>query len=261
MSKRHTEAQSHGHHGHGGDDSQGGGGPGSGPIVSLQSGAEAAEKPTTQGDPSEDAVTSAGQVAAEGAEPAPEGGDAIAALRAEIEKLKAELREQASLLQDRERAAAELKDKYLRALAESENVRRRMRQQSEDTVRRERENLLRDLLPVVDNLDRAVGAARGGDNGKSIVEGVEMVLAALLDFLKRQGVTPQTAVGQPFDPARHEAIDHVSSGGHPPNTVVEEAHRGYQIGERVLRPARVVVAKGADEAASPPERKNGESQA
>ena len=147
-------------------------------------------------------------------------------------------------LAEKERELAELKDKYLRALADAENMRKRLRQQSEESIRLQRENLLRDLLPMVDNLERAVEAARGGGNGKPIVEGVEMVLRSLLDFLRSQGVTPQEAVGRPFDPQFHEAVDHVESADHPPNTVISEFHRGYRIGERVLRPSRVAVAKG-----------------
>ncbi len=167
----------------------------------------------------------------------------------------AELREQ---LANKDKEIAELKDKYLRAVADTDNIRKRMRQQSEDAIRLQRENLLRDLLPITDNLERAVEAARGGGNGKPIVEGVEMVLRSLLDFLRSNGVSPRESVGRPFDPQFHEAVDHVESGEHPPNTVISEFHRGYQVGERVLRPARVAVAK-APSGASPsdgPPRKN-----
>ncbi len=138
---------------------------------------------------------------------------------------------------------SELKDKYLRVLADAENARKRIRQQSDESVRLQRENLLRDLLPIVDNLERAVEAARGGGNGQPIVEGVEMVLRSLLDFLRANGVTPVTAVGQTFDPQLHEAVDQVHSAQHPPNVVVSEFHRGYVIGDRTLRPARVAVTK------------------
>jgi molecular chaperone GrpE len=160
----------------------------------------------------------------------PAGPDAL------VEKLQTQIAEQ-----DKELAV--LKDRYLRALADSENARKRIRQQNDETVRVQRENLLRELLPIVDNLERAVDAARAGGNGKPIVEGVEMVLRSMLDFLKSHGVTQLTAVGQPFDPQRHEAVDQIESSGHPPNTVVNEFHRGYQIGDRLLRPARVAVAK------------------
>ena len=151
---------------------------------------------------------------------------------------------------DKERELAEFKDKYLRVLAESENIRKRVRQQSEESVRLQRENMMRDLLPIVDNLERAVEAARGGGNGKPIVEGVEMVLRSLIDYLRSNGVTQMSAVGQPFDPQRHEAVDQVPSAAHPPNTVVTEFNRGYLIGDRMLRPARVAVARPAGGAGS-----------
>jgi molecular chaperone GrpE len=146
-------------------------------------------------------------------------------------------------LAEKEKEIAELKDKYLRTLAESENARKRIRQQSEESVRIQRESILRDLLPIIDNLERAMAAARDGTDAKTILDGVQMTVRALLDFLRAQGVTPVASVGQAFDPARHEAVDHVASDAHPPNTVVDEFHRGYQIGERILRPARVSVAK------------------
>lgn len=165
-----------------------------------------------------------------------DGGATVVAL-SEVDALRAQVA-------DKDREIADLKDKYLRSLADAENARKRIRQQSEESVRLQRENLLRDLLPMVDNLERAVDAARDGGNGKPIVEGVEMVLRSLLEFLRGHGVTPQEAVGRPFNPQFHEAVDHVESAEHPPNTVISEFHRGYQIGERVLRPARVAVAKG-----------------
>jgi molecular chaperone GrpE len=164
-------------------------------------------------------------------------------------------------LANKDKEIGELKDKYLRALADTDNIRKRMRQQSEDTVRLQREGLLRDLLPITDNLERAVDAARGGGNGKPIVEGVEMVLRSLLDFLRNNGVSPRDSVGQPFDPQFHEAVDHVESGEHPPNTVINEFHRGYQVGERVLRPARVAVAKApAGDGPSSKNREDGGGQ-
>src|SRR5579872_7170785 len=147
-------------------------------------------------------------------------------------------------IEAKDKEIAELKDKYLRALAEHENARRRIRQQSEDSVKRQKEFLLRDLLPIVDNLERAVEAAKGKGDGKSIVEGVQMVLASLMDLLKTNGVVPMKTVGEQFDPNKHEAADHVPHSAHPPNTVVSEFHRGYHINDKVLRPARVVVSKG-----------------
>jgi len=152
-------------------------------------------------------------------------------------------------LEAKDREIAELNDKYLRALAEQENSRKRIRQQSEESIRLQRESLLRDLLPIVDNLELAVAAARGGGDGESIVAGIEMVLRSLHDLLRGHGVTPQEAVGRSFNPQFHEAVDHLESPEHKPNTVVREYRRGYQIGDRVLRPARVGVAKAPPEQA------------
>jgi len=157
----------------------------------------------------------------------------------ELDALRAQLAE-------KDKEIAELKDKYLRTLADTENARKRVRQQSEESVRIQREAILRDLLPIIDNLERALAASREGTDAKTIVDGVEMTVRALIDFLRAQGVTPVQSVGQAFDPNRHEAVDHVASPTHPPNTVVDEFHRGYLIGDRVLRPARVSVAKGGN---------------
>jgi molecular chaperone GrpE len=190
-------------------------------------------------------------IEAEGKDPAvqPESAAGAEPVASELKKLQTQLAE-------KEKEIAELKDKYLRGMAETDNVRKRLRQQSEENVRRQREGLLREVLPIVDNLERAVEAARGGGNGKPIVEGVEMVLRAMLDFLKAQGVSQMNTLGQPFDPQCHEAVDHVASAEHPPNTVVTEFNRGYQMGERLLRPARVSVAKPAGSGTGN-DRKNG----
>jgi molecular chaperone GrpE len=166
------------------------------------------------------------------------GADSVA--HSEFDRLQQQIAE-------KDKELGEIKDKYLRVLADAENARKRIRQQSEESVRLQRENFLRDLLPIVDNLERAVEAARGGSEGQPIVEGVEMVLRSLLDFLRSHGVTQVSAVGEQFDPQLHEAVDHVDSAVHPPNTVVSEFHRGYVIGDRTLRPARVAVANSRGE--------------
>jgi len=171
------------------------------------------------------------------------GNMSVAQMQKKLQEALASLEEKQKALEEKEKEAAEYKDKYLRALAESENARKRIRQQAEESARIQREGLLRDLLSIIDNLERAVAAARDGGNGKPIVEGVEMVLRSMVDFLRGHGVTQLSAVGQPFDPLLHEAVDHVESTQHEPNTVVDEFVRGYYIGDRLLRPARVTVSR------------------
>jgi molecular chaperone GrpE len=133
----------------------------------------------------------------------------------------------------------------LRQVAELENYKRRSAREREDSSRFANEAIIRDLLPVIDNLERAVAHAAGGGNGKPIVEGVEMVLKGLLDVLSKHGVLQISAVGQPFDPSKHEAMAQVESDFHEANCVVEELHKGYTLRDRLLRPALVSVAKAS----------------
>jgi molecular chaperone GrpE len=134
-------------------------------------------------------------------------------------------------------------ERWRRERADNENLKKRMVRERAETIRFGIEQVLRDLLPVVDNLERAVEHARGGGDGAPLVEGVTLVLKGLLDVLERHGVSRVEAEGKPFDPARHEAMAHVESAEHPPNSVVEEHQRGYLLHERLLRPALVTVAK------------------
>jgi molecular chaperone GrpE len=136
-------------------------------------------------------------------------------------------------------------DRFIRQTAELDNVKKRTAREREEISRFANELLIKDLLPVVDNLERAVAHASGGGNGKSLVEGVEMVLKGLLDVLAKHGVNQISAVGQPFDPSKHEAMAQVEDENYEPNSVVEELHKGYALRDRLLRPALVSVAKSS----------------
>lgn len=169
----------------------------------------------------------------------PKAATDLDGLRMDLENLRQEL------------AAKDLEaknnyDRFLRQVAELENFKKRTARERDDAVRFANEALIKDLLPVVDNLERAVAHASGGGNGRSIVEGVEMVLKGLLDAMARHGVTQITAIGQPFDPSRHEAMAQVESESHEPNSVVDELHKGYMLRDRLLRPALVSVAKAPE---------------
>jgi molecular chaperone GrpE len=154
----------------------------------------------------------------------------------EVAKLRQEL-------EAKEKLADENYDRYLRQVAELDNFKRRTSREREEAIRFANEALVRDLLPVVDNLERAIAHSKEGSNGKPLIEGVEMVLKGVFDVLAKYGVVQVTAVGEPFDPGKHEAMTQVESRAHAPNTVVEEYHKGYLIRDRLLRPALVSVAK------------------
>jgi molecular chaperone GrpE len=141
-------------------------------------------------------------------------------------------------------------DRLLRALAEADNIRRRAQRDRDDFVKYANESLLRDLLPVLDNLDRALESARSTAGAGSVVTGVELIQRELLRVLERAGVTRYSAAGQAFDPTRHEAIARVVSTDAAPDTVVTETAPGYLLHGRVLRPALVAVAAAPDEDAA-----------
>ncbi|MEX2223525.1 MAG: nucleotide exchange factor GrpE [Candidatus Rokuibacteriota bacterium] len=139
-------------------------------------------------------------------------------------------------------------DRYLRTVAEFDNVRKRSAREREEYTRYANESLLRDILPVLDNLDRALQAARA-EPATGLTTGVELIQRELLRVLEKFGVTSFTSVGQPFDPERHEAVARIPSADLPDMTVAAETARGYLLHGRVLRPALVTVAVAPDEPA------------
>jgi len=166
--------------------------------------------------------------------PTPADPDALARRVADLEAELAAAREEARTTQDR----------WLRERADLENLKKRSAKERQDAVRYGNESLLRDLLPVIDNLERAIGAASGGGNGKSLVEGVDLVRKAFIDTLQRHGVERVAATGSRFDPALHEAVAYVESPSHDAQQVIEEHQAGYRLNDRLLRPAMVTVSKG-----------------
>lgn len=146
----------------------------------------------------------------------------------------------------RAREAAESQDRYLRTLAEFENYRRRVAREREDWNRQAQERLLGELLPALDNFDRALAVPPTPGADPAFRSGVELIHREFLNALERAGVRPFVTVGQPFDPTRHEAVGRVERSDVPDQTVIAEAQRGYLYQDRVLRPARVVVAVHAE---------------
>ncbi len=159
---------------------------------------------------------------------------------AEGETAQAEL--EAQLAASKEEAAKNW-DHYLRCRADLENYRKRAQREKEDLGRFGNESLLRELLPVLDNLERAVAHARevGGDG--SLLEGVEMTIGLLRKTFDQFGVTAVEALGKPFDPACHEAMGQLESSELPPGSVAQELQKGYLLNQRLLRPALVMVSK------------------
>lgn len=154
----------------------------------------------------------------------------VDAVQAEIESLNAEL--------------AQAREDYLRAQAEAQNARRRAEQDVEKAHKFGQEKLVNDLLPVIDNLERALEAMDTSDETlKAIIEGVELTLKSFQDTLTKHKVEAINPIGEPFDPQVHQAMTMVESPDAEPNSVINVFQKGYTLHGRLVRPAMVVVAK------------------
>lgn len=136
-----------------------------------------------------------------------------------------------------------MRDQLLRTTADFENYKRRSRKEVEDARTRGQDDAVRELLPVFDNLERAVTAADSASDVNSIVEGVRMVLKLFDDTAQRMGLTRVAGVGERFDPNVHEAIQQIETDEQAPGTIIAEVAPGYKVGERLLRAGMVVVAR------------------
>ena len=157
----------------------------------------------------------------------------------EVEQLKTEL-------STAKAEAADTYDRLLRLSAEFENYKKRVQRQMEDHKKYANEDLIKDLLSVVDNLERALNAAgeqQKDETGACMAEGVEMTLNEIVKILKNHNVTPIEAKGKPFDPTYHEAVMQEETDDYPENTVISEFQKGYMLHDRLIRPAMVTVAK------------------
>src|SRR6478609_1781655 len=139
--------------------------------------------------------------------------------------------------------SAKLRDQLLRTAADFDNFRKRSRRELADMEKRAREDFLKELLPVFDNLERATAHAETATDVKALADGIGLVKRQFLDTLSKIGVERIKAQGAAFDPTFHEAVQQFETDEHPPGTVIHEVQAGYMQGEKLVRPAIVVVAK------------------
>ncbi|HEY8038455.1 MAG TPA: nucleotide exchange factor GrpE, partial [Polyangiaceae bacterium] len=165
------------------------------------------ESNSTNGPPDGDAVVDEGAAAAEPADPpSARAEDPLAQAQAE---------------------AARFKDQWLRTAADFDNFRKRTRKEMDEARRGGREDLLRAILPVFDNLERAIQSAQRSSDVKAVADGLSMVSRQFVEALGREGITRVPTVGHAFDPGVHEAIQQVETSDHPPGTVLAEVQPGY----------------------------------
>lgn len=169
-----------------------------------------------------------------GAEPQPEtpatGAQIAAPSQDEDERLQTDL--------DR------FRDLALRSQADFENYKKRAAREKEQAIKYANNALLERLLPIVDNFELGLEAARGDGENSAVFSGMSMVLKQVMDLLTEHGVQPIEALGKPFDPNLHEAIAHEPSDQVPENVIIRQTRRGYRMTDRLLRPSSVVVSSG-----------------
>ncbi len=168
-------------------------------------------------------------------EPEEESAEAEEAPVAEV------MEEVPSELEKAQQEANDLRDEMLRMRAETDNLRKRLQREKQDSVQFANERLIKQLIPIFENLDRALKAP--DTNIESLKEGVQLTSNQLLALFKKENVEPIQAVGEPFDPSVHEVLSQIESNDHDENTVIEECSKGYRMNGRILLPARVVTSK------------------
>jgi molecular chaperone GrpE len=229
---------------------------------------QAAASPTAEGDTEEaedagaepregeevEVVVEEGEAAESSEEPGGVEGDEQKKAYEEAERLTGEL---AAVEEERDslrQALAEAKERVLRGAADMENLRKRTRREIADSSARGKQEVVSEMLPVIDNLERALDHAAQQGTLDSMTEGVDLVLRQFVSAMSKLGVEGFSAKGEPFDPAFHEAVGQVESRKVPPGTVLEEWQKGYKMGDKLIRPAVVVVSK------EPPEEQSGEAE-
>jgi len=147
-------------------------------------------------------------------------------------------------LKDAENKAQENYDLYLRTYAEMENMKKRRIREKEELVKFANETLIKEILPIIDNLEKALSHAQSDHNSSGLVEGIELTLNNLLATLEKAGIQEVEALGKPFDPNFHEAISQQADDTALPNHVILELQKGYLLNGRLIRPSMVVISKG-----------------
>ena len=154
----------------------------------------------------------------------------------EIERLRLEVPKKDEELRN-------LQDKYLRICADFENYKKRSMKEQMESAKYANERILKELLPVIDNLERAILHSKETSDLKGLVEGVELTYKQFLDSLGRFGVKVVQSIGEPFDPSRHQALGQVETDKHDENIVIDELQKGYLLEDRMLRPALVNISR------------------
>lgn len=158
------------------------------------------------------------------------------------DKTEAEIKRLNECLEQKTKEAEVNYNKFLRVCADLENYKKRVEKEKGELINFSNERLIKEVLPVVDNLERAIDHIEDESDITAVKDGIKLVLDNLLAVLKKFGVEAVSAMGEKFDPTRHEAVSQEETLNSDPGTVIKEFHKGYYLNNRLLRPAMVVIA-------------------
>jgi molecular chaperone GrpE len=164
-------------------------------------------------------------------------------LEEERKEREKEIEELKKKVEEKEKEVKEHHDRLLRVAADFDNYKKRAAREKEEWVKFANEDLIKSILPFVDNLERALNHSEKTEDIQSLIEGIKLTIQQLLKILNKFGVSPIESLGKPFDPTMHEAMLVVETDQHEPNQVVEEFQKGYLLNDRLLRAATVSVSK------------------
>lgn len=204
-------------------------------LVKDEPAAEEVEEGREAAEAAEAAAEAAEEAAEAEAERAAEAAETVESLRAELDRVRAETEEQLRA------AREEVKDNALRSQAEFENYRKRLAREHDDHLKYAAEKVMKDLIPTLDNLELAIMYGSKAEACANMLQGVEMTQKLLLEAVGRHGLVRVGAEGEPFDPAKHEAMGCENRPEYEPETVARVMQSGYSLAGRLLRPAKVMV--------------------
>ncbi len=187
------------------------------------------------------------------------GRRSTAKLEKEIDILNNKLRDMEARLEKTYVEMVDYKNRYLRTMADMDNYRKSMQKQLEEVRGRTKETIYLEIIAILDNFERAMQSFKKDnidEHTMSIIKGIEMIYNQFHNLLEKEGIKQYSSLGEAFDPRKHHALMHKEVDNEEPDKIIEEYERGYMLGDRVLRPAKVIVSKKKEDKIEDKEEKN-----
>jgi len=187
-------------------------------------------------------------------------GEIRALTEDEMETLKDDSADQEAPHKEEKSKEEEYYDRLVRLSADFDNYKKRVLKEKAEFSKYANERLIKEIIPILDNLELALESSKSAENNSKVIEGIELILNQFRAVLKKEGVEAVSSTGKEFNPFIHEAISHIPSADHAPNTIISEQQKAYYLNKKLIRPAKVVVAKAVDEEVAKEEKPEAEKE-